>query len=104
MTPQELEADGWKEYRDYLYPSRRLFAKRFDDTPTLCNHNQKLSVHVYLYASGGIEVDITAEMPNEDWVKFQVYGMPIPESIDRLNTHVIPRLLAAWEAAATYTP
>ena len=99
-----LVTDGWREIPDPFKPGARAFFKRFG-TPTKCACNDSKSgiqVGLYVYEHKGIPsycMDIHGELSDGTWVNLENYSMP-PEIEKGLAA--IPRLLATWEAAASF--
>lgn len=96
-----LAAEGWHEYNDATREYARCFAKQYD-TPTRCHSNHdKEGVQVMISVSAfdgrvSLELELCAALKDETWVKILNYGLPknVKEA-----TALIPRMLAAWEAA-----
>ena len=97
-----LLSQGWKEYPNQMRHYARCFFKKFD-TPTRCNLNSdKAGVQICIAVSEwqgnwSYEIELSAELPDETWIKLHNYGMP--KNIE-VGLATIPRLLNTWEFLA----
>jgi hypothetical protein len=99
-----LLENGWNSDTYVLYPNAECFFKRFE-TPTQCHCNDDkkgLLVMIAVYAVNiEVEVEVVGELFDGTWIKIHQYALPkdIAEVLK-----IVPRLLVAWEAAATWRP
>ena len=99
----DLLAAGWREYPNQFRKYARCFYKRFE-TPTVCSWNSDkpgMQIEISVsegYAGNGvsIEMELCAGLKDESGLKIQNYSLP--KTVAEV-TAIIPRMLAAWEAA-----
>ncbi len=104
----QLQAAGWKEWKNQLKKHARCFYKRFP-TPTNCACNwDKEGMQIQLAVSNTMtcesvvmELTLCGELKDGTWVEFLNYGLP--KTVKEV-TALVPRMLAIWEAANHHEP
>ena len=93
------EANGWTEFSVGVSNCQRKYAKQFP-TKYQCQCNTKSTIQVVLeywvMAGHGEAVNLvlTGECPDEEWVELRVYGLKTLDNID----HHCQKLLTGWES------
>lgn len=101
QTVEELSKAGWRKYPASCRYAKEIWGKRFENAPVCrCNDDKRgVQIVIAVYQSDdrtSYEIDLTAEKPDGQWVKFQVYG--INDALCEVLDAQVTALLKAWEA------
>ena len=107
MTIREILTDnGFIKFKPdmsgSMIPSYSCYKPASNKTHTLCQTNNKLSIHATVYTFNDVEsikISIVAETEDELWIDMAFYSMSVedisePGALERIED----KLISAWEA------